>query len=141
MTARQIRPDARPTLHETPQDALSRAQLALMSDRPVAPGRTLPACQGHCWLNDGKGEPGHEPGDTCLSTLYRRAHRVADYRHAKRWRANEVTIGPTGYRKRAMFEMLAHASLCVFRGRCDCPPGYARWWHDLPFDTNPKAPR
>jgi len=131
MTARQIRPDVRPTLHQPPPDALSRAQTALMHDHPVELGRTLPVCQGHAWLKPGRDEH-HVVGGVCYSKLYRRAQRVADYRHAKRWRANEVTIGPTGYRTRAMFEMLAHAYLCTFRRRCDCPPGYARWWDELP---------
>jgi hypothetical protein len=59
--------------------------------------------------------------------------------NAKTWRANEVTIGPTGYRNRAMFEMLAHGVLCGERQRngeivtaCTCPPGYAKWWASLP---------
>ena len=146
-----MRADLRPTLHQPPPNAPWRALAFVMND-PSAP---LPGermrCPGHRWLADtiegGKcdeisttPEPVRAPYATSICLLRQRcvSRRPATYLNAKRWRANEVTEGPTGYRNRAMFEMLTHGIQCGLRQRagvtdpCTCPPGYAAWWHSLP---------
>lgn len=81
----------------------------------------------------------HDPDDCapCAHQMRRKYARPAVYRTALRNRANEVTVGPTGWRNRATFEMLAHGVLCGRRLRegvepwCTCPDGYDRWFMAL----------
>lgn len=125
--------DMRPTLSQAPPFASCRALVATMNDPSPAPGPVRQACVGHAFINGDPCWPGHDVPGMCVLSARRRARRAQDYLNAKGWRANEVKIGPTGYRNHARFEMLAHGVLCGHQPEgCTCPPGYAAWWHSLP---------